>query len=154
MSTVMTSRFPSTNNQIRNSSNPRNQATIQDGRVSVQQVQGRQGLSFAGTGTKGNATGSIRNNVADAYDSDCDDISSAKSILMANVSSYSSDVLSKLPHSDIYQNDMVNQSVQEIDEVFLALGWHLEEIHVTWAHLEKKRTRLLLYTENHEELFT
>ncbi|GKA94555.1 hypothetical protein Tco_0816593 [Tanacetum coccineum] len=25
---------------------------------------------------------------------------------------------------------------------FLALGWHLEEIHVTWAHLEKKQTRL------------
>ncbi|GJR66537.1 THO complex subunit 4D-like protein [Tanacetum coccineum] len=35
---------------------------------------------------------------------------------------------------------------------FLALGWHLEEIHVTWAHLEKKRTRLRLYTKNHEEL--
>ncbi|GKB59491.1 hypothetical protein Tco_0915677 [Tanacetum coccineum] len=35
----------------------------------------------------------------------------------------------------------------------LALGWHLEEIHVTWAHLEKKRTRLRLYTKNHEELF-
>ncbi|GJY28248.1 retrovirus-related pol polyprotein from transposon TNT 1-94 [Tanacetum coccineum] len=30
---------------------------------------------------------------------------------------------------------------------FLALGWHLEEIHVTWAHLEKKRTRLRLYTK-------
>ncbi|GJS28359.1 hypothetical protein Tco_0488979 [Tanacetum coccineum] len=30
---------------------------------------------------------------------------------------------------------------------FLALGWHLEEIHVTWAHLEKKRT-------HHDELFT
>ncbi|GJU92944.1 ribonuclease H-like domain-containing protein [Tanacetum coccineum] len=27
------------------------------------------------------------------------------------------------------------------------LGWHLEEIHVTWAHLEKKRTRLQLYTK-------
>ncbi|GJR46401.1 hypothetical protein Tco_1314504 [Tanacetum coccineum] len=25
---------------------------------------------------------------------------------------------------------------------FLAFEWHLEEIHVTWAHLEKKRTRL------------
>nr|GEY15469.1 hypothetical protein [Tanacetum cinerariifolium] len=25
---------------------------------------------------------------------------------------------------------------------FLALGWHLEKIHVTWTHLEKKRTRL------------
>ncbi|GKA29740.1 hypothetical protein Tco_0715985 [Tanacetum coccineum] len=36
---------------------------------------------------------------------------------------------------------------------FLALGWHLEEIHVTWAHLEKKQTRLRLYTKNHEELF-
>ncbi|GJY54303.1 ribonuclease H-like domain-containing protein [Tanacetum coccineum] len=39
-----------------------------------------------------------------------------------------------------------------IDEVFLALRWHLEEIHVTWAHLEKKRTRLRLYTKNHKEL--
>ncbi|GKB85826.1 hypothetical protein Tco_0958098 [Tanacetum coccineum] len=35
---------------------------------------------------------------------------------------------------------------------FLALGWHLEEIHVTWAHLEKKRTRLRLYTIYLEEL--
>ncbi|GJV31913.1 hypothetical protein Tco_1392313 [Tanacetum coccineum] len=26
--------------------------------------------------------------------------------------------------------------------VFLALGWYLEEIHATWAHLEKKWTRL------------
>ncbi|GKG41510.1 hypothetical protein Tco_0473261, partial [Tanacetum coccineum] len=25
---------------------------------------------------------------------------------------------------------------------FLALGWHLKEIHVTSDHLEKKRTRL------------
>nr|GEU61455.1 hypothetical protein [Tanacetum cinerariifolium] len=31
----------------------------------------------------------------DAYDSDCDDISSAKEVLMANLSSYNSDVLSK-----------------------------------------------------------
>ncbi|GJS31865.1 putative RNA-directed DNA polymerase, eukaryota, reverse transcriptase zinc-binding domain protein [Tanacetum coccineum] len=33
----------------------------------------------------------------------------------------------------------------------LALGWLLEEIHVTWAHLEKKRTRLRLYTKSLEE---
>ncbi|GKF56607.1 hypothetical protein Tco_0166947, partial [Tanacetum coccineum] len=38
-------------------------------------------------------------------------------------------------------------SVGVFDEVFLALGCHLEEIHVTWAHLEKKRTRLRLYTK-------
>nr|GEY09138.1 hypothetical protein [Tanacetum cinerariifolium] len=34
----------------------------------------------------------------------------------------------------------------------LALGWHLEEIHLTWAYLEKKQKRLRLYTKNHEEL--
>ncbi|GKB18576.1 hypothetical protein Tco_0852499 [Tanacetum coccineum] len=42
MSVVAASRFSSTNNQLRTSSNPRNQATIQDGRVTVQQVQGRE----------------------------------------------------------------------------------------------------------------
>ncbi|GJS61860.1 retrovirus-related pol polyprotein from transposon TNT 1-94 [Tanacetum coccineum] len=42
LSTTFSSRFPQTNNQLRTSSNPRNQATIQDGRVTVQIVQGRQ----------------------------------------------------------------------------------------------------------------
>ncbi|GKD08437.1 hypothetical protein Tco_1188122, partial [Tanacetum coccineum] len=36
LSNVVTSRFPSTNNQLRNSSNPRQQATIHDGWVTVQ----------------------------------------------------------------------------------------------------------------------
>ncbi|GJQ96024.1 hypothetical protein Tco_0007163 [Tanacetum coccineum] len=35
---------------------------------------------------------------------------------------------------------------------FLALGWLLEEIHVTWAHLEKKQTRLRTYTKSLEDL--
>ncbi|GKC75934.1 hypothetical protein Tco_1126708, partial [Tanacetum coccineum] len=52
MSAVAASRFPSTNNKLRTSSNLRNQATIQDDRVHVQQVQGRQGQSYAGTGNK------------------------------------------------------------------------------------------------------
>ncbi|GJX84755.1 hypothetical protein Tco_0335529 [Tanacetum coccineum] len=43
-------------------------------------------------------------------------------------------------------------SVGVFDEVFFELGWHLEEIHVTWAHLEKKRTRLWTYTKSHEEM--
>ncbi|GKA43354.1 hypothetical protein Tco_0736078 [Tanacetum coccineum] len=34
------------------------------------------------------------------------------------------------------------------DEVFLALRWLLEEIHVTCAHLEKKQTRLRTYTKS------
>ncbi|GJS97644.1 hypothetical protein Tco_0804612 [Tanacetum coccineum] len=32
------------------------------------------------------------------------------------------------------------------------LGWLLEEIHVTWAHMEKKQTRLRLYTKSLEEV--
>ncbi|GJU31430.1 hypothetical protein Tco_1175019 [Tanacetum coccineum] len=50
----------------------------------------------------------------DAYDSDCDDFSTAKAVLMANLSSYGSDVLSEVPHSENTHNDMLNQSVQEM----------------------------------------
>nr|GEW22417.1 hypothetical protein [Tanacetum cinerariifolium] len=50
----------------------------------------------------------------DAYDSDCDDISSAKAVLMANLSSYDHDVLSEVRYSDSYLNDMINQDVQEM----------------------------------------
>ncbi|GKD22399.1 integrase, catalytic region, zinc finger, CCHC-type containing protein [Tanacetum coccineum] len=61
---VASSRFPSTNNQLRTSSNPRNQATIQDGRVTMQQVQGRQGQSYSGTRYKSNATSFRGNNAS------------------------------------------------------------------------------------------
>ncbi|GKC06824.1 hypothetical protein Tco_0998434 [Tanacetum coccineum] len=36
-------------------------------------------------------------------------------------------------------------SVGVFDEVYLAFERHLEEIYVTWAHLEKKRMRLWTY---------
>ncbi|GKB63299.1 hypothetical protein Tco_0919485 [Tanacetum coccineum] len=47
---VVASRFPPSNNQLRTSSNPRNQAIIQDGRVTIQQIHGRRTQSFAGEG--------------------------------------------------------------------------------------------------------
>ncbi|GKG19638.1 hypothetical protein Tco_0376737, partial [Tanacetum coccineum] len=53
----------------------------------------------------------------DAYDSDCDDFSTAKAVLMANLSSYGSDVLSEVPHSENTYIDMLNQSVAK-DVVF------------------------------------
>ncbi|GJY04471.1 hypothetical protein Tco_0370411 [Tanacetum coccineum] len=46
---VFTSRYPTTNNQLRNLLNPRQQAMINDGRVTLQPVHGRQ-ISF-GMGT-------------------------------------------------------------------------------------------------------
>nr|GEX51778.1 hypothetical protein [Tanacetum cinerariifolium] len=62
LSAVAASRFPSTNNQLRTSFNLKNQATIQEGRVIMQQVQGRQGQSYVGSGYKGNVTSSRGNN--------------------------------------------------------------------------------------------
>ncbi|GKB92299.1 retrovirus-related pol polyprotein from transposon TNT 1-94 [Tanacetum coccineum] len=52
----------------------------------------------------------------DTYDSDCDDISNAQAVLMANISNYGSDVISEVPHSETYLNDMVNQGVQAMQD--------------------------------------
>nr|GEW70838.1 hypothetical protein [Tanacetum cinerariifolium] len=41
LTAVVTSRYPATNNQLRTSSNPRQQATINNGRVTIQPIQGR-----------------------------------------------------------------------------------------------------------------
>ncbi|GKB12262.1 hypothetical protein Tco_0846185 [Tanacetum coccineum] len=50
----------------------------------------------------------------DAFDSDCDDVPSAKAVLIANLSSYDSNVLSDVPfHDTNIENDMSYQSVQE-----------------------------------------
>nr|GEZ14627.1 hypothetical protein [Tanacetum cinerariifolium] len=50
--------LPQTNNQLRTSSNPKNQATVQDGRVVVQNVQGHpnrgQGINLRGGNAAGN----------------------------------------------------------------------------------------------------
>ncbi|GJS03107.1 retrovirus-related pol polyprotein from transposon TNT 1-94 [Tanacetum coccineum] len=195
LSAVVTSRYPTTNNQLRNSSNPRQQATINDGRVTVQPVQGRQISFAAGTtrtftlGASGSNSGKQRivtcynckgeghmskqctkprrkqddlwfkdkvllvqaqvsgqilhkeelaflanpgipeaqatqtistHNAAyeaddlDAYDSDCDELNSAKVALMANLSHYGSDALSEVYNHDNVNNNMINQVVQAI----------------------------------------
>ncbi|GJY62878.1 hypothetical protein Tco_0464338 [Tanacetum coccineum] len=78
LSAVAASRFHSTNNQLRTTSNPRNQTTIQDGRVIVQQYQRGQGQSYDGTGYKGDATSYGGNNaggharVVKSYNCQCE----------------------------------------------------------------------------------
>nr|GEU84682.1 hypothetical protein [Tanacetum cinerariifolium] len=67
MQAVGSLRFPSTNNQLRTSSNTRNQATIQNGKTED----------------------------LDIYDSNYDDLSTAQAVLMANISNYGSDVISE-----------------------------------------------------------
>ncbi|GJV77288.1 reverse transcriptase domain-containing protein [Tanacetum coccineum] len=168
LSAVVSSRYPTTNNQLRNSSNPRQQATINDGRITVQPVQGRQ-ISYAASttrtftpGASGNNSGKqrivtcynckgedtcpnnalnqggngmicdprilegqaiqtvITHNAAyqaddlDAYDSDCDELNTAKVALMANLSHYGSDALAEVHNHDNVNNNMINQVVQVI----------------------------------------
>ncbi|GJW44745.1 integrase, catalytic region, zinc finger, CCHC-type containing protein [Tanacetum coccineum] len=193
LTVVVTSRYPTTNNQLKNSSNPRQQATINDERVTLQPIQGRQtsfatgttriytpGASGSNSGEKttvicynckweghmskqctkpkrkrddswfkdkvllvqaqangqilhedelafladlgiaeGQATQTvITHNVAyqaddlDAYDSDCDELNTAKVALMVNLSHYGSDALAKVHNHDNVNNNMINQVVQ------------------------------------------
>ncbi|GJT96998.1 hypothetical protein Tco_1092516 [Tanacetum coccineum] len=41
-----------------------------------------------------------------------------------------------------HQEDHVRQLEQDMRKTKLSLGWILEEIHVTWAHLEKKHDKI------------
>ncbi|GJS26259.1 hypothetical protein Tco_0486879 [Tanacetum coccineum] len=50
----------------------------------------------------------------DAYDSDCDELNTAKVALMANLSHYGSDALAEVHNPDNVDNNMINQGVQVI----------------------------------------
>ncbi|GJT65753.1 retrovirus-related pol polyprotein from transposon TNT 1-94 [Tanacetum coccineum] len=190
LTAVVTSWYPTTNNQLRTSSNPHQQATIYDGKVTVQPVQGTYaagtmrkytpGASGSNTGkqrtvicynckgeghiakqctkpkrkrdetwfndkvllVQAQASGQvlteeeiafladpglpdtqtsqtvITHNAAyqaddlDAYDSDCDELNSAKIALMANLSRNGSDALTEVHNPDNLTYDLINQSEQ------------------------------------------
>nr|GFB47201.1 hypothetical protein [Tanacetum cinerariifolium] len=177
LTAIVTSRYPATNNQLRTSSNPRQQATINNGRVTIQPIQGRQSSMSAGSsrpfasGSSGafgkqkviicyNCKGEghmskqctkpmrkrdaewfkdkeelefladpgtaesssnqivVTNNAAyqaddlDAYDSDCDELNSAKIALMANLSHYGSDNLTEVNNHDNMANYLTHQEIQ------------------------------------------
>nr|GFC19852.1 hypothetical protein [Tanacetum cinerariifolium] len=163
---VVTFRYPATNNQLRTSSNPRQQATINDGRVTIQLIQGMQNHMSAGEGhmakqcTKpkrkrdvewfkdkvllvqtqangqvlqeeeldfladpGTAESSTDQSVVttnaayqaddlDAYDSDCDELNSAKVALMENLSHYGSDNLAEVNNHNYMPNHLIPQEMQ------------------------------------------
>ncbi|GKA68416.1 hypothetical protein Tco_0768333 [Tanacetum coccineum] len=118
---IITSRYPTTNNQLRNSSNPRKQATINDGIITLQPIQRRQ-ISFASgtprTYTPGESVSNSRKQRSvifddlDVYDSDCDELNTAKVALMANLSHYGLDALAEVHNIDNVDTNMINQVVQ------------------------------------------
>ncbi|GJW08146.1 integrase, catalytic region, zinc finger, CCHC-type containing protein [Tanacetum coccineum] len=121
---VVASRFPPSNNQLGNIIYTRNQATIQMGNYAAGQPRVMECYNCRGEGHMARqspvAQQIIPQNLAfqtedlDAYDLDCNDLSSAKAVLMANLSSCDPEVLFEVPYSDSYPNDIINQDVQEM----------------------------------------
>ncbi|GKF58803.1 hypothetical protein Tco_0172340 [Tanacetum coccineum] len=119
---------PTTNNQLRTSSNPRQQATIYDGKVTVQPVQGRQTTYAAGTtskytpGASGSNTGKrllfvtiAKGRVilpSSVQSPRGKGMKHAKIALMANLSRNGSDALTGVHNQDNLNYDLFNQSEQ------------------------------------------
>nr|GEV39906.1 hypothetical protein [Tanacetum cinerariifolium] len=198
LTAVVTSRYPPTNNQLRTSSTPRQQATINNGRVTIQPIQVRQNSTTAGMSrqytsgpsktsgkqrvivcynckgeghmskqctkpkrkrdeawfkdkvliVQAQANGQvlheeqlefladpgitetqstqyfITNNAAyqaddqDAYDSDCDEINSAKIALIVNLSHYGSDNLAENSSLPAQQDDLILYVIEQLKTQF------------------------------------
>ncbi|GKB29700.1 retrovirus-related pol polyprotein from transposon TNT 1-94 [Tanacetum coccineum] len=115
VSTTFALHFLQTNNQMRTSSNPRNQATTQDGRVIVQTIQGRQTQGYANNGEIPSPAAFQIDNL-DAFDFDCDDAPSAKTVLIANLSSYDSDVLLEVQQENLIINETLIAELERYKE--------------------------------------
>nr|GEU58334.1 hypothetical protein [Tanacetum cinerariifolium] len=151
LTAVVTSRYLTTNNQLRNSLNPRQQATINNGRETLQLIQGRQ-TSFAAGTSRTYTAGKIGNNSEkqrtviyynypeiaeaqatqtvithntayqaddfDAYDSDCDEINTAKVALIAKLSHYGlDDLVETLELGLVYLFETAMISTMDLDGV-------------------------------------
>nr|GFA43381.1 hypothetical protein [Tanacetum cinerariifolium] len=112
---VVTSRYPTTNNQLRTSSNPRQQAIINNRRVTIQPIQGRHNFVLAGlsrpfTSGSGGAPGKQRVIVCyNCKDPGTTESSSNQNVVTTNVA-YQADDL------DAYDSDC-----DELNSVKIAL---------------------------------
>ncbi|GKF32022.1 hypothetical protein Tco_0101820, partial [Tanacetum coccineum] len=107
ISTTFALRYPPTNNQLGTSSNPRNQTTIQDGRVTVnyyiKSIKDTGERVDLGPDTQALTTIVIfQTDDLDAFDLDCDKAPSASVVLMAKLSAYDSDVLFEYSEQPIF----------------------------------------------------
>nr|GEZ73496.1 hypothetical protein [Tanacetum cinerariifolium]GFA13913.1 hypothetical protein [Tanacetum cinerariifolium] len=167
LTAVASSRFPSTNNQLRTSSNIKNKPLFKTTGLQCNKFRGdkgkiilvlriramllvqgkilqvdRQDLLNATTTKKAGQildkeqlafladpgiladqaqkiiphNASFQTEDLDTYDSNCDDLSTAQAVLMANISNYGSDVILEVPNSETYLNDMDNQSVHALQD--------------------------------------
>nr|GEV80326.1 hypothetical protein [Tanacetum cinerariifolium] len=106
LTVVVTSRYHATNNQLRTSSNPCQQATVNNGRI-----QERQSLSNQNVVTTNAA---YQADDLDAYDSDCDEINTAKIAIVANLLHYGSDNLAENSTLPALQDDLILSMIEQL----------------------------------------
>nr|GEX68368.1 hypothetical protein [Tanacetum cinerariifolium] len=139
LTSVVTSWYPPTNNQLKTSSNPRQQATINNGRgeghMSKQYTKPKrkrdeqwfkdkeEELEFLpdpGIAETSSTQYAVTNNAAyhaddlDAYDSECAELNSAKIALMANLSHYRSDNLAENSSLPAPQDDLIVSVIEQL----------------------------------------
>nr|GEX17019.1 retrovirus-related Pol polyprotein from transposon TNT 1-94 [Tanacetum cinerariifolium] len=234
LTAVITSRYPSTNNQLKTSSNPRQQATINNGRVTIQPIQGRQNSMTAGMSkqyTSGpsrtlgkqrvivcyNCKGEghmskqctkpkrkrdeawfkdkvllvqaqaneqvlheeelgflpnpgiaetqstqhvITNNPAyqadnlDAYDSDCDELNSAKIAIMANLSHYGSDNLAELETETTSDSNIISYSQYMNESQYTTIqnsSSHVQQDDLILYVIEQLKTQVVSCTKINQD---
>nr|GEY03251.1 hypothetical protein [Tanacetum cinerariifolium] len=119
--------------------NPRQQAAINDGRGTLQPVQGRQTTFVLVQGIpEGQATQTvITHNVAyqaddlDAYDSDYDELNTTKVALMANLSQYGLDVLAEKEESrNIDREIALEKKIKHMDNIVYKRDQSTQTVHM------------------------
>nr|GEX35651.1 hypothetical protein [Tanacetum cinerariifolium] len=133
LTVVVTSRYPATNNQLRTSSNPLHQtqeearcrmiqgqstSSSSPGKWIVLQEEELEFLADPGTAESSSHQNVVTTNAAyqaddlDAYDSDCDEINSAKIALMANLFHYGSDNLTEINQDNKQVNELLTAELE------------------------------------------
>nr|GEX32376.1 hypothetical protein [Tanacetum cinerariifolium] len=131
LTSVVSSRYPATNNQLRTSSNPRQQATINNGRVTIQPIQRRQNFVSAGSSRPFTSGKAYQADHLDAYDSDCDEINSAKIALMANLTHYGLDNLEEKEElRNIDRELALEKEVKELNNIVFKRNQSAQIVHM------------------------
>nr|GEW69202.1 integrase, catalytic region, zinc finger, CCHC-type, peptidase aspartic, catalytic [Tanacetum cinerariifolium] len=163
ISSVVTSCFLSTNNELRNPSNLRQQATIHDGRVTVQPLKGRQNSYASGTsGTRANTSGgnySGQQRTVKCFNCQGEDFGkhfvpqqklSAKQAFHLQMSNHSNDssnaspVIMDVPSELPKNNTSVNQTKPSFDQMF--------ELNNLKAEFQAKDITIMKLKENIKRL--
>ncbi|GJX18322.1 hypothetical protein Tco_0219154 [Tanacetum coccineum] len=150
---AVASRLPPSNNQLRMSSNPKHQETIQDDRVIVQQCthpkRPRNAALFkeklmlaeaqeAGQILDEEQLAFLADPDLDAHDSNYDDLSSAKAVMMANLSSCDSNVLFE-ESQDVVIQDTNSSAPNDL----LVLTFVIAKEHAVISVIDDEETLIL-----------